>query len=55
MAFRRSNDEDDIHIRLQDPGWIRDQLDARTTSMKVLPSLLAAGAHWSHPCQTAGK
>jgi hypothetical protein len=53
MAFRRSDDENDIHIRLQDPGWIRDRLDAGTTSSKVLPSFLASGAHRSHPHQTA--
>jgi hypothetical protein len=53
MAFRRSDDEDDIHIRLQDPGWIRDRFDAGTTSMKVWPSFLAAGAYRSHPRQTA--
>jgi len=53
MALRRSDDEDDIHIRLQNPGWIRDRLDAGTTSLKVLPSFLASGAHRSHPRQTA--
>jgi hypothetical protein len=53
MAFRRSDDEDDIHIRLQNPGRIRDRLDAGTTSSKVLPGFLASGAHRSHPHQTA--
>jgi hypothetical protein len=55
MAFRRSDDEDDIHIRLQNLGWIRDRLDARTTSTKLLPSFRAAGADRSHPRQTARK
>ena len=34
---------------------IRDQLDARTTNLKVWPSFLASRAHRSHPRQTARK
>jgi hypothetical protein len=55
MAFRRSNDEHDIHIRLQYPGWIRNQLSARTTSLKVSPGFLASGAYWPDLRQTAGQ
>jgi hypothetical protein len=55
MVCRRSDDEHDIYIRPQNPGWIRDQLDARTTNLKVWPSFLASRAHRSHPRQTARK
>src|SRR5439155_25673867 len=55
MTFWRGDDEHDIHIRLQYPGWIRNQLDARTTSLKVSPGFLASGAHWPDLRQTAGK
>ena len=55
MACRRCDDEHDIHLRLQNLSWIRDQLDAGTTSLKVLPSFLAPGAHRSQPRQTARK
>jgi hypothetical protein len=55
MTVRRSDDKNDIHIGLQYLGWIRNQLDARTTSLKVSPGFLAPGAHWPDLRQTAGK
>ena len=55
MALRRSNDEQDIHIRLENLGWIRNELDARAASLKVVPGFLTSGAHRPHPHQTARK
>jgi hypothetical protein len=55
MAFRRSDDERDIYIRLQYLDWIRNQFDFRAKFLKVFPIFPAPGAHWPHPRQTAGK
>jgi hypothetical protein len=54
VTLWRSDDEYYIHIGLQYLGWIRNQLDARTTSVKVSPGSLASGTHWPDLRQSAG-
>ena len=55
MALWRSDDQHDIHVRLQNPGGIGNELYPWTTSLKILPCFPTSGAYWPHARQTARK
>ena len=53
VSFRRRDDRDDIDIRCEDRASIRNELDAGTTRLKILPSFTATRTHGPEPRQTS--